>query len=363
MSVVLINGSAPRDGLTNLFLCHLEGLRAIGGNVSTVTFIDPGLPDQYPYTGERIHGRRFPGSARATMALNRMIPVYARKAARLPGLIHANDVYLARAVHYKHPVVVTIADLGKVLTSYYPRPYSWVHNFHVRYVQDCDAVIVPSEYVRADVITALSLAPETVHTVPLFPLLPPRPRPESLPSRPTPQQPWTIGFVAVDRPHKNIGRFLDILRRLDDRYRGLLVSRLTPAHQRHAEPLLRKGKLSVIQWSESLAPVYASMQILLFPSLFEGFGLPVVEAMSQGVPVVVTSRTSLPELVGEGGLRVDPDSSLGWIEAVERLSDPAEQLRWAQRAWDRAMVFSRERTGRALRFVYEKVSPGSLETT
>ena len=85
MSVVLINGSAPRDGLTNLFLCHLEGLRAIGGNVSTVTFIDPGLPDQYPYTGERIHGRRFPGSARATMALNRMIPVYARKAARCRG--------------------------------------------------------------------------------------------------------------------------------------------------------------------------------------------------------------------------------------------------------------------------------------
>ncbi|MBD3645981.1 MAG: glycosyltransferase, partial [Pseudomonadales bacterium] len=84
---------------------------------------------------------------------------------------------------------------------------------------------------------------------------------------------------------------------------------------------------------------------LVMPSLYEGFGLPALEAMQHGVPVVGANRSSIPEVVGEAGLLVDPESVDDLASAMQRLIDD-EPLRqeMARRAKARSTLFSWELT-------------------
>lgn len=76
--------------------------------------------------------------------------------------------------------------------------------------------------------------------------------------------------------------------------------------------------------SEQLAALYGDATMVAFPSRFEGFGLPVVEAMSTGCPVIAASATALPGVIGDGGVLVDPDDIDGWAQQISRLlADPA----------------------------------------
>jgi glycosyltransferase involved in cell wall biosynthesis len=74
---------------------------------------------------------------------------------------------------------------------------------------------------------------------------------------------------------------------------------------------------------EGLARELRSANVLAFPSLFEGFGVPVLEAMAAGLPVVVSDRTSLPEVVGEAGLVVPAEDPSAWAAALEAALGPA----------------------------------------
>lgn len=82
---------------------------------------------------------------------------------------------------------------------------------------------------------------------------------------------------------------------------------------------------------ERLAMEYRQADLLAFPSLYEGFGIPALEAMYAGLPVVASASTALPEVVGDAGLLVSPDDPNGWAEAIGRvLTD--EKLRTGLRA-------------------------------
>jgi glycosyltransferase involved in cell wall biosynthesis len=89
-----------------------------------------------------------------------------------------------------------------------------------------------------------------------------------------------------------------------------------------------------------LAAAYLSADVLAFPSWYEGFGIPVVEAMTAGTPVVASDRTSLPEVVGSAGLLVPADDPAAWADALARAMEPTESADLAQRGRDRARGFS-----------------------
>ena len=76
-----------------------------------------------------------------------------------------------------------------------------------------------------------------------------------------------------------------------------------------------------------LAAELSRAHVLAFPSLFEGFGIPALEAMAAGVPVVVSDRTSLPEVVGDAGLLVPAEDPEAWADALQRALEPAESAR------------------------------------
>ncbi|MGD0013179.1 MAG: glycosyltransferase family 1 protein, partial [Bryobacteraceae bacterium] len=86
---------------------------------------------------------------------------------------------------------------------------------------------------------------------------------------------------------------------------------------------------------------YSGAQCLVFPSLFEGFGLPVVEAMRSGCPVVCSNATSLPEVAGDAALLVDPNDPEALAVAIGRILDePGLRASLASRGLERASRFS-----------------------
>ena len=166
-------------------------------------------------------------------------------------------------------------------------------------------------------------------------------------------------FVGSLEPRKNLARLLTAYEDLVTRVPGLpklvLAGRLGHGMddllERTTRPPLagHVDRLGYVSDSERQS-VYDGARALVLPSLDEGFGMPVLEAMSLGIPVVASNRGALPELVGEAGVLIDPTSAADIAEGCRRmLTDDrlAEDL--ATRGLARAARFSWRRTAQLVR--------------
>jgi glycosyltransferase involved in cell wall biosynthesis len=100
---------------------------------------------------------------------------------------------------------------------------------------------------------------------------------------------------------------------------------------------------------------YDAAELFVYPSLFEGFGLPPLEAMACGTPVIVSDTSSLPEVVGDSGVTVPPTDTAALADAIATmLGDPAIRADWQHRGLDRAARFSWRETARKTARVYER---------
>lgn len=107
---------------------------------------------------------------------------------------------------------------------------------------------------------------------------------------------------------------------------------------------------------QDLPAIYNGADLFVFPSLYEGFGLPVLEAMACGTPVVTSNRSSLPEVAGDAAILIDPYDVDALTIAMQRiLSDPDLAYEMATKGMIRAREFSWERTARETVAVYEEV--------
>jgi glycosyltransferase involved in cell wall biosynthesis len=107
---------------------------------------------------------------------------------------------------------------------------------------------------------------------------------------------------------------------------------------------------------ERLQALYRNAAALVYPSLYEGFGLPVLEAMATGTPVIASRAASMPEIVGDAGILLDPLDAREWTGAIIKVVNDEhlrERMRHAGRA--RASTFTWERTARATLAVYQRV--------
>ncbi len=348
--VALVHDSRRFDGLRAVELGYARALNEAGVPVDLYTCIDPSLAADFAVDGTAVPGRRFPGGGRREMAFNRLFGTFARRLAKVPASpVHVSSVHLASLARYRRDVVVGVPDLAKRTTGFYPWGASWLHNWLLRYLPRAAAVTTYTEWGRQEVARVTGYPIDRIVTVPPALTLPrpdlPPPRPVDPPRR---EAPWTLLFVAVDRPHKNLELFLRLLAALDDRYRGLYVGRPTEAHASDISRLGLRSRMEVREAVADLLPVYREADLIVFPSRYEGFGLPVLEAMSQGIPVLASTSTCLPEVVGPGGRLLDPEDLEAWRQAVLDLSDP-DHHRAAQRAaFDRALEFTPQRTARGL---------------
>jgi glycosyltransferase involved in cell wall biosynthesis len=108
---------------------------------------------------------------------------------------------------------------------------------------------------------------------------------------------------------------------------------------------------------EDLPTLYGGADVFCYPSLYEGFGLPPLEAMACGCPVLCSRISSLPEVVGDAGLLLPAKDSDAWATALEKLIDePLVRARWAERALERSHEFSWRRTAEQTLAIYQSVA-------
>lgn len=173
--------------------------------------------------------------------------------------------------------------------------------------------------------------------------------------------------VSAKRPHKNLLRLLEAHGRLAPETRPVLVIPGYPTP--HGEELIRRaralGTLEHVRLPAWVAPpdlegLYAAAAAFVFPSLYEGFGLPILEAMARGVPVACSNRSSLPEVAGDAALLFDPLDEDAIRVALERLlGDPVLARRLREAGWERAHRFSWDATAAGTAASYAR----ALETT
>ena len=160
--------------------------------------------------------------------------------------------------------------------------------------------------------------------------------------------------LSAKRPHKNLLALIGALARIPPERRPLLV---VPGYPTWHEAQLRAraaelglaGDVRLEGWlgAEEIEGLWALADAFVYPSLYEGFGLPVLEAMARGVPVACADASSLPEVAGGAALLFDPRSERGIAQAIERLlGDPALAASLRAKGRARAAGLTWERTAR-----------------
>jgi glycosyltransferase involved in cell wall biosynthesis len=217
-------------------------------------------------------------------------------------------------------------------------------------------LIAVSESTREDMTRHLGSSPDKIDVVPEAARVPAHPE---MTGEAELRERLELGDRAVvlspsaKRPHKNLSRLLRALAAIrPERRRPMLVipGYPTPHEEELRELAAELGIAELVRmppWlpAPDLESLYRAAACMVFPSLYEGFGLPVLEAMARGVPVACSNRSSLPEVAGDAALLFEPEDTDAIRSAMERLltdSELSERLRDAGRA--RAALFTWERT-------------------
>jgi glycosyltransferase involved in cell wall biosynthesis len=174
-------------------------------------------------------------------------------------------------------------------------------------------------------------------------------------------------YVGNVKPHKNLERLLDAFHLLHQTpgleqvklvVIGDEISRYAALRRAvHRYNLHKFVRFLGFLPDETLAIVYRLAGVFVFPSLYEGFGLPPLEAMASGTPVVTSNVSSLPEVAGDAALLVDPTSAEAIADAMRRvLTDPALAAELSARGLKRARAFSWEHAAARIRGIYLDVA-------
>ena len=264
-----------------------------------------------------------------------------------------------RSVVTVHDMITSLYRHDPALTGYM-RPYDkFFDAVAVRGLKRAAMLIAVSEHTRQDVIRYTGYPAERIVTIyegvdhAVF-------HPQSVPSAfydryQLPRDGQYILYLGSEDPRKNLNRLLVAFRQVAVRFPDARLLKVGGGRfVGERQNLLAKvkdfgiiDKVHIIdQISDSdLAYFYNLADVFVFPSLYEGFGLPPLEAMACGTPVVCSAVSSLPEVVADAALLVDPYDTDALAAAIERvLSDSALRLTLRARSLHRAALFTWERT-------------------
>jgi alpha-1,3-rhamnosyl/mannosyltransferase len=261
------------------------------------------------------------------------------------------------------PTVTTVYDLS------FLRHPEWhpgdrvrlFEKFCLKRLPQVEGIITISEFSRREIMNVRGVDPGKIHVTPLG--ISERFHPgldglEGLPER-------YILFLGNLEPRKNLTGLLNAYRNLPrmlQKRHPLVIAGAKGWGTKELDRALRsfhEGERPILAGyipQRSLPRLYGGAAIFVYPSLYEGFGLPVLEAMASGVPVITSSSTSLPEVVGDAGMLVNPLDTDDLRRAmVELLEDENKRQALAEEGIRRAKLFSWENCARQTLSVYARV--------
>jgi alpha-1,3-rhamnosyl/mannosyltransferase len=271
------------------------------------------------------------------------------------------------------PSVVTVYDL---IARLFPHVVSWrgraLFNLTMGLaLRTADRVLTISRSARKDIVQYMRVPRERITITPLAADQRFSPQPHerieevrahyNLPPR-------YVLYLGSNKPHKNLERLVAAWERFTQEHKppndgpGLVLAGHYDPHYPAVRQMVRERGLSrsVVfvpdVAEEDMPALYSGAELFVFPSLYEGFGLPPLEAMACGVPVLCSSSSSLPEVVGDAALTVNPYGVTAIAEGLQQLLSQATlRAHLREAGLQRAREFSWERTARATLAVYEDV--------
>ncbi len=281
-------------------------------------------------------------------------------------LFHGLDARMYDSRRVKN--VVTIHDIPQ-----HSNPYSGTRHPEkkIRRYADimarADRIITDSEYTKTDILHFYSIPEERIHAVPLGVEGPGRVLSEeeigvSL-SRYGIRAPYLLHVGRIEAK-KNLARTLEaysrIRKQLTQPVQLVLAGSPGPGGEEAFDAIEKLGlsrdvRLTGYVRQEDLLPLYAGAAVFLFASLFEGYGMPILEAMACGTPVLTSNVASLPEVAGDAALLVDPLDVASIADGILRLvEEPELREHCIRKGLERVESFTWERTARETLAVYRR---------
>jgi len=286
-----------------------------------------------------------------------------------PNILHGTNYNVYPC--YESLRVMNIYDLAFIKYPNYVDSVVKTYTERIKkYLQWTDLIITISESSKKDIIEYLRVKPEKVYITPLAS----RYTPDCLSAKMIQflvdqtnydfSQPYLL-FVSTIEPRKNINTIIKAFNRLKEKYKidhnlvligskGWNYQSIFAAinNSPWKSQIYHFGYLS----SEIVALFYMKADIFLYPSYYEGFGLPVLEAMTLGAPVITSNTSSIPEVTGNAAILIDPNNYMQLVEAILGIiSDSQMRQELIDRGKERAKLFSWERTAKETLNAYRNI--------
>ncbi len=292
--------------------------------------------------------RRLPEFANCRMRVNRYVsfPIQARRArGALNHILDHGYAHLLQVLEPEktiltvHDVIPILGGVGKIRGVDLNRR-RWLSEWTARYYKRARRIIANSESTKNDLVNHCGCDSEAITVVYLgisasFQPVSELEKEECRITLGLPQEKVKLVLITGQEFYKNQATSIRVMERLQRRYgSSIWLVRLGRSSSEWDLAIANSSFQKQVTYlvdlpSDKMPQLYNAVDCLLFPSWYEGFGLPPVEAMASGTPVVTSCVASFPEVVGEAGLMISPDDVVGLAEAVEALLEE-KGLRQAQ---------------------------------
>lgn len=256
--------------------------------------------------------------------------------------------------------------------TFTPKMRLWQHIFVANAVRIADAIITISESTKRDILRLFQYDHKRIHVTPLSvdqKFRPAHSKSETARVREKYSLPRQfILYVGTIEPRKNVSGTAKAYSMLPPELRKKYPLIIAGSKGWYAESILDEIhalgisddiRLTGFVDDRDLPTLMAMAELFVFPSLYEGFGYPVLEAMASGVPVITSTSSSLPEVIGDAGILVEPDDLKGISNAMRKiLRNPRFRRSLRNKGLKRARQFSWEKTARRTLEVFESVYRG-----
>jgi len=298
-----------------------------------------------------------------------LLPFYFERHLDSPNIVHGTNYNV-----YPYKKSIKIMSLYDISFIKYPQYTNSVVKTYAKRVKHClqwtDLIITISESSKNDIIKYLHVPPDNIYVTPLasryYPnYLSPETREQLKLSVNYDFSKLYILFVSTIEPRKNIKTIISAYNSLKQKYK--IEHQLVLIGQKgwHHQPIFAaieaspwKSQIHHLNYlsDELVALFYSQADVFVYPSHYEGFGLPVLEAMTLGAPVITSNTSSLPEVAGDAALFVNPDNPIDLVDAIlQIISDSNLRRELIEKGQERAKLFSWERTARETLKAYKSL--------